>query len=116
MMMSNQLWLSVDTEKLCERACELLGETAKWAPTWKEVYEAINAKRGYTDGELERAAAEILGMDEKAAKGFVVFQVIEGEVCLEDLESAGCVDLSSEEDAHNIPYVEAFRRWAQHFA
>jgi hypothetical protein len=114
--MVKQIWVAIDTEKLCERACELLGETNKWASSWMEVYRAATAQRGYEDGELEQAVAEMLGMDEAAAKGFIVFQLTEGEVCLEDLETAGCVDLSDEEDAHNIPYVQAFRRWAQHYA
>jgi hypothetical protein len=117
-----EIEVSLDTEEMYKRACELLGERdpgvltfRELVFTWHEIYESLKDKKEFTEGALERGVALLLGMDEKAARGFVVTRVdIENNlVTLADLEQAGIVDLSEEEDSHNIPYVEAFRQWVK---
>jgi len=101
----------LDTNRIFERACEMRGFGDCGDLSWREWYDFKSSQTGFTDGELERATAELLDIPFPARNGFAVTGIDAQNVILQDLEECNTCDLSDPDDSNMIIPVTQFREW-----
>lgn len=103
----------IDIERLHEIACTIreFGDPSEL--TWRELYEINTSNGGFKDGELEKAAAQLLNIPQTATYGYSVHQIGADTVTLQDVEEAGNYDPTDPTDAHLTAPLEAYRAWLQ---